>query len=103
MISAYENVLFYLFHSGSCIITINPISAEICYYSPSSRNLLLSRTKMVHYEVTIFTGNRAFATTINNVYIKLVGTDGESCCTWAEGPLSFIKGAVSLKYPSLNV
>ncbi|KAM8772852.1 polyunsaturated fatty acid lipoxygenase ALOX15B-like [Acanthopagrus schlegelii] len=50
---------------------------------------------MVHYEVTIFTGNRAFATTINNVYIKLVGTDGESCRTWAEGPLSFIKGAAS--------
>ncbi|XP_051239977.1 polyunsaturated fatty acid lipoxygenase ALOX15B-like [Dicentrarchus labrax] len=33
---------------------------------------------MVDYEVSIFTGNRAFAYTFNHVYIKLVGTDGES-------------------------
>lgn len=34
--------------------------------------------KMVQYEVTVFTANVALATTINNVFIKLVGTDGES-------------------------
>uniref|UniRef100_A0A671X3Q8 Arachidonate lipoxygenase 3 n=1 Tax=Sparus aurata TaxID=8175 RepID=A0A671X3Q8_SPAAU len=44
---------------------------------------------MVDYEVTIFTGNRAYATTINNVFVKLVGTDGESDRTWAKGPLSY--------------
>ncbi|XP_030288890.1 hydroperoxide isomerase ALOXE3-like [Sparus aurata] len=47
---------------------------------------------MVDYEVTIFTGNRAYATTINNVFIKLVGTDGESNRTWAKGPLSVLTG-----------
>uniref|UniRef100_A0A671X1L3 Lipoxygenase domain-containing protein n=1 Tax=Sparus aurata TaxID=8175 RepID=A0A671X1L3_SPAAU len=47
---------------------------------------------MVDYEVTIFTGNRAYATTMNNVFVKLVGTDGESDRTWAKGPLSVLTG-----------
>ncbi|XP_068178376.1 hydroperoxide isomerase ALOXE3-like [Antennarius striatus] len=53
---------------------------------------------MVTYEVTIYTGERVAATTFSNVYIKLVGTDGESDRTWLLGfkvVLSFIKGAVS--------
>uniref|UniRef100_A0A3Q2ZGV4 Lipoxygenase domain-containing protein n=1 Tax=Kryptolebias marmoratus TaxID=37003 RepID=A0A3Q2ZGV4_KRYMA len=33
---------------------------------------------MVDYEVTVFTGNNVNATTFNIVFIKLVGTDGES-------------------------
>uniref|UniRef100_A0AAX7UGN5 Uncharacterized protein n=2 Tax=Haplochromini TaxID=319058 RepID=A0AAX7UGN5_ASTCA len=33
---------------------------------------------MINYEVTVFTGNLALASTFNNVYITLVGTDGES-------------------------
>nr|XP_054600791.1 polyunsaturated fatty acid lipoxygenase ALOX15B [Nothobranchius furzeri]XP_054600792.1 polyunsaturated fatty acid lipoxygenase ALOX15B [Nothobranchius furzeri] len=34
--------------------------------------------KMMKYEVTVFTSDRVSATTLNNVFIKLVGTDGES-------------------------
>ena len=61
---------------------------------------------MVDYEVTVFTGSLNRATTHNDVYIKLVGTDGESHRTLLidyKVPVAFIKGAVSLKYPSLNV
>ena len=57
---------------------------------------------MGKYEVTVFTGNLAFANTFNNVFIKLVGTDGESDRTWLvniTGPAAFRQGAVSLKYP----
>ncbi|XP_036955734.1 polyunsaturated fatty acid lipoxygenase ALOX15B-like isoform X2 [Acanthopagrus latus] len=53
---------------------------------------------MVDYEVTVFTGSLDHATTYNDVYIKLVGTDGESHRTRLidyKGPLAFIKGAVS--------
>ncbi|XP_055365045.1 hydroperoxide isomerase ALOXE3-like isoform X2 [Betta splendens] len=53
---------------------------------------------MVNYEVTVFTGNRAEATTLNNVFIKLVGTDGESKRKWLmglKGASAFIRGAVS--------
>ncbi|KAM9856571.1 hydroperoxide isomerase ALOXE3-like [Aulostomus maculatus] len=53
---------------------------------------------MVVYEVTVSTGNRASATTLNNVFIKLVGTNGESDRTWLiglKGKASFYKGAVS--------
>ncbi|XP_073323093.1 hydroperoxide isomerase ALOXE3-like [Pagrus major] len=49
---------------------------------------------MVDYDVTILTGNRAYSTTINNVFVKLVGTDGESNRTWAKGPLSVLAGTV---------
>ncbi|XP_077460536.1 arachidonate 12-lipoxygenase, 12R-type-like [Stigmatopora argus] len=38
---------------------------------------------MVNYQVVIYTGNRVFANSINPVYIKLVGTEGESCRTLA--------------------
>ncbi|XP_073321845.1 arachidonate 12-lipoxygenase, 12R-type-like [Pagrus major] len=53
---------------------------------------------MVDYEVTVFTDNLDHATTYNDVYIKLVGTDGESHRTQLrdyKGPLAFIRGAVS--------
>lgn len=53
---------------------------------------------MINYEVTVFTGNLALASTFNNVYITLVGTDGESKCidltSWKP---SFFRGQVSLK------
>ncbi|KAL3066806.1 hypothetical protein OYC64_016705 [Pagothenia borchgrevinki] len=53
---------------------------------------------MVDYEVTVFTANIDYAGTLNNVYIKLVGTDKDSerellmdyLRTW-----NFIRGAVS--------
>ncbi|XP_031727291.1 arachidonate 15-lipoxygenase B-like isoform X3 [Anarrhichthys ocellatus] len=54
--------------------------------------------KLVNYIVTVATGDLAFAGTFHNVYIKLVGTDGESERTWLEslkGALSFMSGAVS--------
>ncbi|XP_027138935.1 arachidonate 12-lipoxygenase, 12R-type-like [Larimichthys crocea] len=35
---------------------------------------------MVDYKVTVFTGTRVTATTLDRVLIKLVGTDGESDC-----------------------
>lgn len=53
---------------------------------------------MVNYKVTVSTGNRAEATTLNNVFIKLVGTDGESKRKWLiglKGASAFIRGAVS--------
>lgn len=59
---------------------------------------------MAKYIVTVTTGNLAGATTLNNVFIKLVGTDGESKRKWLiglKGASAFIKGTVSLEYPSL--
>lgn len=59
---------------------------------------------MVNYIVTVFTGNFAASTTLNNVFIKLVGTDGESKRKWLiglKGASAFIRGTVSLEYPSL--
>uniref|UniRef100_A0A3Q3N136 Arachidonate 15-lipoxygenase B-like n=1 Tax=Labrus bergylta TaxID=56723 RepID=A0A3Q3N136_9LABR len=59
---------------------------------------------MANYEVTVSTGNLLYANTFNNIYIKLVGTDGESNHTWLlniSGPLAFNTGAVSVKYSSL--
>ncbi|XP_030593547.1 arachidonate 12-lipoxygenase, 12R-type-like [Archocentrus centrarchus] len=53
---------------------------------------------MVVYEVTVFTGNSVNSTTFNNVFIKLVGTDGESNRKWLmslKGASSFVRGAVS--------
>ncbi|XP_035762299.1 hydroperoxide isomerase ALOXE3-like [Neolamprologus brichardi] len=53
---------------------------------------------MVQYKVTVFTGDRLNSTTLNNVYIKLVGTDGESDRKWLmglKGTSSFVIGAVS--------
>ncbi|XP_033986239.1 arachidonate 15-lipoxygenase B-like [Trematomus bernacchii] len=64
----------------------------------SNRILPLSSGKMVDFEVTVFTANIDYAGTLNNVYIELVGTDGNSerellmdyLRTW-----NFIRGAVS--------
>ncbi|XP_023283960.1 arachidonate 12-lipoxygenase, 12R-type-like [Seriola lalandi dorsalis] len=53
---------------------------------------------MVDYEVTVSTTNLVTATTFSNVFIKLVGTDGESERTWLlsfKGAASFFRGAVS--------
>lgn len=53
---------------------------------------------MVKYEVTVSTGNLVGATTFNNIFIKLVGTDGESERKWLKsikGAASFIMGTVS--------
>ncbi|XP_030587259.1 arachidonate 12-lipoxygenase, 12R-type-like [Archocentrus centrarchus] len=53
---------------------------------------------MVAYEVTVFTDNRFNSTTLNNVFIKLVGTGGESDRKWLmslKGASSFVRGAVS--------
>uniref|UniRef100_A0A3Q1ILX8 Arachidonate 15-lipoxygenase B-like n=1 Tax=Anabas testudineus TaxID=64144 RepID=A0A3Q1ILX8_ANATE len=54
--------------------------------------------KTVDYKVTVYTGDLVGATTLNNVYIKLVGTDGESQRQWLiglKGAAAFIKGQVS--------
>lgn len=58
---------------------------------------------MVDYEVIVLTGSLGFATTFDNIYIKLVGLNGSSKrkCLWSCMP-SFYSGAVSLKYPSLR-
>ncbi|XP_047198004.1 arachidonate 12-lipoxygenase, 12R-type-like [Hippoglossus stenolepis] len=53
---------------------------------------------MVKYEVTVFTTNCALAATTNNVYIKLVGTEGESNRSWLngfKGSRALIKGEVA--------
>lgn len=82
---------------------VNLVSAENGYYfSLPTRIFLLSRVKMVNYKVTVSTGYLAGATTLNNVFIKLVGTDGESERKWLmgiKGASSFMKGMVSLKIP----
>ncbi|XP_061686032.1 arachidonate 12-lipoxygenase, 12R-type-like [Syngnathoides biaculeatus] len=49
---------------------------------------------MADYEVTVFTGDRLNATTLNPVHIKLVGTDGESERTRLRSLVIF-SGAVS--------
>ncbi|KAF1378127.1 hypothetical protein PFLUV_G00186870 [Perca fluviatilis] len=49
---------------------------------------------MVNYEVTVSTGNLACATTFNDVFVKLVGTDGESKRTWIKGTISFTHGTL---------
>ncbi|XP_034043739.1 hydroperoxide isomerase ALOXE3-like [Thalassophryne amazonica] len=54
---------------------------------------------MLLYEVTVFTGNLSLATTFNNVYVKLVGTDGESSRTWLVSSkmlAGFFRGAVTV-------
>ncbi|KAK9539507.1 hypothetical protein VZT92_004608 [Zoarces viviparus] len=53
---------------------------------------------MVKYIVTVATTDLATAGTVNNVHIKLVGTDGESERTWLislKGALSFRNGSVA--------
>uniref|UniRef100_A0A3B3YNT5 Lipoxygenase domain-containing protein n=1 Tax=Poecilia mexicana TaxID=48701 RepID=A0A3B3YNT5_9TELE len=53
---------------------------------------------MVDYEVTVYTANRTAATTFNNVFIKLVGTSGESERKWLfnlKGASAFVRGAVA--------
>nr|XP_020504092.1 hydroperoxide isomerase ALOXE3-like [Labrus bergylta] len=53
---------------------------------------------MVKYQVTITTGSIAGASTFNHIFIKLVGTDGESGRSWLrnfKGALAFTPGAVS--------
>lgn len=56
---------------------------------------------MLNYDVTVSTADVAAATTFSNVFIKLVGEDGESERTWLvsiKGAAAFIKGAVSLRF-----
>ncbi|XP_036955662.1 polyunsaturated fatty acid lipoxygenase ALOX15B-like isoform X2 [Acanthopagrus latus] len=75
-----------------------PVAVTSTGRSSTARILLLSRVKMVDYEVTVFTGSLDQAATYSDVYIKLVGTDGESHRTQLidhKGSLAFIKGAVS--------
>ncbi|KAM3623614.1 uncharacterized protein V6R79_013228 [Siganus canaliculatus] len=58
----------------------------------------ISTVKMADYEVTVFTGNRLLSTTFSRVFIKLVGTDGQSHRTRLRGTtrlLPFAKGAVT--------
>ncbi|GAA6214827.1 arachidonate 12-lipoxygenase, 12R-type-like [Lates japonicus] len=53
---------------------------------------------MVCYTVTVYTSDLTTATTFNNVFIKLVGTDGESNRQWLtslKGAATFFRGAVS--------
>lgn len=56
---------------------------------------------MASYDVTVSTAKIVAATTFNNVFIKLVGEDGESERKWLlnfKGAAAFMKGAVSLRF-----
>ncbi|KAI4833476.1 hypothetical protein KUCAC02_016374 [Chaenocephalus aceratus] len=56
---------------------------------------------MVNYKVTVSTSGPLNSTTINNIFIKLVGTDGESDRTWLynfTGPLAFSAGQVTSSF-----
>lgn len=58
---------------------------------------------MVDYDVIVFTGDVVAASTFSNIFIKLVGEDGESERKWLasfKGAAAFIKGAVSLRFHS---
>ncbi|KAG7453571.1 arachidonate 15-lipoxygenase B-like [Solea senegalensis] len=46
--------------------------------------------KMAKYEVKVFTGSCVYASTFNDVYIKLVGTKGESERSWLKGLFSSV-------------
>ncbi|KAM3623573.1 uncharacterized protein V6R79_012816 [Siganus canaliculatus] len=53
---------------------------------------------MVHYKVTVHTAYLAGASTVNSIFIKLVGTEGEADRKWLmglKGAASFIKGTSS--------
>ncbi|XP_072241092.1 polyunsaturated fatty acid lipoxygenase ALOX15B-like [Leuresthes tenuis] len=50
---------------------------------------------MVDYEVTVITGSRLYSFTYDYIYIKLVGTDGESDRTCFNTTKAFVSGAVS--------
>ncbi|XP_078799793.1 polyunsaturated fatty acid lipoxygenase ALOX15B-like [Oryzias latipes] len=53
---------------------------------------------MADYKVTLYTDNRVAAGTLNHVFIKLVGTQGESERKWLiglKGAKAFMSGAVS--------
>lgn len=57
---------------------------------------------MPSYDVTVSTADIVSATTFNNVFIKLVGEDGESERQWLvnfKGAAAFMKGMVSLRFP----
>lgn len=61
------------------LVKIPRVVFVICFY----RNLFsLEPNKMIDYEVTVFTADTVLATTFNNVFIKLVGTDGDSERQW---------------------
>lgn len=56
---------------------------------------------MVKYELEVTTANFSQACTTNNVFVKLVGIDGESKRTWLKsikGVAAFFMGMVSLHY-----
>uniref|UniRef100_A0A3Q2ZE72 Hydroperoxide isomerase ALOXE3-like n=1 Tax=Kryptolebias marmoratus TaxID=37003 RepID=A0A3Q2ZE72_KRYMA len=57
---------------------------------------------MVNYELKIFTSTSAWSSTLNYVYIKLVGTNGESERTLVSGSTCFITNVVSLESPSVS-
>ena len=74
------------------------------YNSLLNRIVLRFGEKMVDYKVTVSTGTRVLAGTTHHIYIKLVGTDGESKRKRLRSiavPLPFINGKVSQTYVSL--
>uniref|UniRef100_A0A087Y4B0 Lipoxygenase domain-containing protein n=1 Tax=Poecilia formosa TaxID=48698 RepID=A0A087Y4B0_POEFO len=81
--------------SGHFVISL----AELLYQLNLSVSLdQFSTAKMVDYEVTVYTANRTAATTFNNVFLKLVGTNGESerkRLLSLRGPSAFVRGAVA--------
>uniref|UniRef100_A0A3B3ZWG6 Uncharacterized protein n=1 Tax=Periophthalmus magnuspinnatus TaxID=409849 RepID=A0A3B3ZWG6_9GOBI len=64
----------------------------IYYFCSVFQGLIVAEKKMSEYQVSVFTGNVAYANTFNNVYIKLVGKDGESQRTWLTGAGWFLVG-----------
>lgn len=53
--------------------------------------------EMVDYQVTVFTADATLAATFNRIFIKLVGTEGESKRQWLislKGPAAFMRAAV---------
>lgn len=60
---------------------------------------------MVKYELEVTTANFGQASTTNNVFVKLVGIEGESKRTWLtsmKGAAAFFMGMVSVHVSTLN-
>lgn len=61
---------------------------------------------MVKYELEVTTANLGQACTTNNVFVKLVGIEGESKRTWLtsiKGAAAFFMGMVSVHVSTLNL
>lgn len=69
-----------------------------CFYCFVFFSFIIFSVKMSKYQVKVFTSERALPASFNQVFIKLVGENGESSHTMLKNllqPLPFLQGSVS--------